>query len=140
MLTRIQVDSSYAAFVLPILLISGFGIALVFPTAFNTALRGVAPEDSGVASAVLNTSQQIGASIGTSLLSTLAASATASYLAGHANEEGASAAAMVHGFGSATAWAAAIVVVVAIGLAAMLNARKPEPQAPGTEPVLVHAG
>jgi EmrB/QacA subfamily drug resistance transporter len=82
-LTQVTVASSYVTAVLPALLILGLGLGLIFAQAINTATAGVAREDSGVASALVNTMQQVGGSIGTSALSTIALSATAGYLAGH---------------------------------------------------------
>jgi len=82
-LTRIGVHSSYAAVVLPPLLLASTGLGLVMSPSMNTGTAGVAPSDAGVASAMVNTGQQVGGSIGTSLLNTLAASAAASYLASH---------------------------------------------------------
>jgi EmrB/QacA subfamily drug resistance transporter len=79
-LTRLSVDSHYTANVLPPILLAGMGLGLIFAPVFNTGTYGVAPSDAGVASATVNTGQQIGGSIGTSLLNTIAASATASYL------------------------------------------------------------
>jgi hypothetical protein len=64
----------------------------------NTATYGAAPEDAGVASAMVNTCQQIGGSIGTALLNTIAASALASYLATHGTSPAATASAAVHSY------------------------------------------
>jgi hypothetical protein len=82
-LTRIGVHSSYLTAVLPPLLLASAGLGFVMSPAMNTGTAGVAPADAGVASAMVNTGQQVGGSIGTSLLNTMAASAAASYLAGH---------------------------------------------------------
>jgi EmrB/QacA subfamily drug resistance transporter len=82
-LTQITVTSNYVSAVLPALLFLGLGLGLIFAQAINTATAGVAREDSGVASALVNTMQQVGGSIGTSALSTIALSATATYLIGH---------------------------------------------------------
>ncbi|WP_282083478.1 MFS transporter [Streptomyces tendae] len=81
-LTALGLDSSYAANVLPPLLVSGLGIGLIMAPAMSLATSGVATEDAGVAGASVNTMQQIGGSIGTPLLNTLAASAATSYLVG----------------------------------------------------------
>jgi EmrB/QacA subfamily drug resistance transporter len=83
LLTQISVTSSYVSGLLPGVLILGLGLGLIFAHAINTATAGVAREDSGVASALVNTMQQVGGSIGTAALSTIALSATASYLIGH---------------------------------------------------------
>ncbi len=81
-LTGLGLDSTYAAHVLPPLLVTGFGIGLIMAPAMSLATSGVASDDAGVASASVNTMQQIGGSIGTALLNTLAASAATSYLVG----------------------------------------------------------
>ncbi|MFE4667477.1 MFS transporter [Streptomyces sp. NPDC056716] len=81
-LTRLDLTSAYAADVLPALVVSGIGIGLVMAPAMSLATSGVGADDAGVASASVNTMQQIGGSIGTALLNTLAAGAATSYLAG----------------------------------------------------------
>ncbi|MFJ5263232.1 MFS transporter [Streptomyces sp. NPDC088387] len=81
-LTGLGLDSSYAAHVLPPLLVLGVGIGLVMASGMSLATSGVAADDAGVASASVNTMQQVGGSIGTALLNTLAASAATSYLVG----------------------------------------------------------
>ncbi|MGC0343406.1 MFS transporter [Streptomyces sp. SLBN-8D4] len=81
-LTGIGVGSSYVSHVLPQLIVTGFGLGLVMPPAMQLATGGVAAEDAGVASATVNAMQQVGGSIGTALLNTLAASAATDYLVG----------------------------------------------------------
>src|ERR1700694_5033807 len=71
LLTRLTPGSSYASDVLPGLLVFGVGMGCIFAPAFSTATRGVDGREAGVASAMVNTSQQIGGSVGTSLLSTI---------------------------------------------------------------------
>src|SRR4051812_18587473 len=82
--TGVGVDSSYATEVLPGLLVMGLGLGLIFAPAMDTATRGVQGTDAGVASALVNTGQQVGGSVGTALLSTLAASAAGAYATSHA--------------------------------------------------------
>jgi EmrB/QacA subfamily drug resistance transporter len=119
-LTRIGLHSGYAAAILGPLLISGAGMGLVVSPSMNTATFGVPPADAGVASATANTQQQIGTSIGTALLNTLAVSATASYLATHLAPAGGrpgatlTSLALVHGYTTAFWWAAGILVVGAV--------------------------
>ena len=81
-LTQIGVHSNYASAILGPLLVTGAGIGLSLPPSMNMGTFGVAPQDAGVASATLNVGQQLGGSIGTALLNTIATSATASYLVG----------------------------------------------------------
>jgi EmrB/QacA subfamily drug resistance transporter len=98
--TRLTPESSYATHVLPILPVLGIGMGLVFSTSFNTATAGVARHDAGVASALVNTMQQVGGSVGTALLSTIAAQSTTSYVKAHLSEGARAAAAngAVHGY------------------------------------------
>ncbi|MGW9025996.1 MFS transporter [Streptomyces sp. NPDC055722] len=81
-LTGIGLGSHYATAVLPQLVLIGVGLGLVMPPAMQLATGGVAAEDAGVASASVNAMQQVGGSIGTALLNTLAATAATDYLAG----------------------------------------------------------
>ena len=79
--TQIGVHTSYAGHVLPAELVVSLGLGFVFVPYSNTALIGVEPHDAGVASALVNATQQVGGSLGTALLNTVAASATAAYIA-----------------------------------------------------------
>ena len=82
-LTHIGLRGDYVGDILGPLMITGVGMGFMFSTAMNTGTYGVAPQDAGVASASVNTGQQLGGAIGTSLLNTIAASATTSYIAAH---------------------------------------------------------
>jgi EmrB/QacA subfamily drug resistance transporter len=132
-LTGLGANSSYATAILPSLVAIGVGLGLVFAPAMNAATVGVRPEDAGVASAAVNTGQQVGGAVGTALLSTLAASATSSFLAGTAATPAAQAAAAVHGYTTAFAWSAGIFAVGAL-VAALLFARGVPQVAPAAEP------
>jgi EmrB/QacA subfamily drug resistance transporter len=109
--TRLTPDSSYASDVLPGLLILGLGMGCIFAPAFSTATLGVEGREAGVASAMVNTSQQVGGSVGTSLLSTIFASAVTSYAVAHLHTPGLTNAAAVHGDTVAFWWAVGIFVV-----------------------------
>jgi len=100
--------SSYGSGVLPGLLITGVGMGCIFAPTFSAATLGVAPNEAGIASAMVNTSQQIGGSVGTSLLSTIYATAVASYLTSHPHAQGLASAAQVHGDTTAFWWAAGV--------------------------------
>jgi EmrB/QacA subfamily drug resistance transporter len=82
-LTRIGVHSGYATALLGPIMVVGIGMGTIFALVPNTGTFGVAPRDAGVASATIQVGQQLGGSIGTALLNTIAASATTSYLASH---------------------------------------------------------
>jgi EmrB/QacA subfamily drug resistance transporter len=132
LLTRVGLDSTYAADVLPGLLVMGVGIGLAMATAMSTATLGVSAADAGVASATVNTSQQIGGSIGTALLSTLAAGAATAYAPTHG-----AAAAAVHGYTTAFWWAAAIFAVGAVVCGLLMRSGVPD-EAPEGAPVFAH--
>ena len=97
-LTQVSVTSSYVGGVLPALLILGLGFGMIFAPGINAATAGVRREDSGIASALVNTVQQVGGSIGTSALSTIALTTTASYLVAHHASPLAPAIAATHGY------------------------------------------
>ncbi len=122
--TRAGLHSSYATTVLPSEVLIGLGMGLVFVALTSTALVGVAPADSGVASAMVNTTQQVGGSIGTALLNTIAASATASYIRAHGL--GATAAGTMHGYTLAFATAAALVGVAVVLVQLLVRVRANE--------------
>ena len=111
LLTQVTVTSSYVSGVLPALLVLGLGLGLIFAQAINTATAGVAREDSGVASALVNTMQQVGGSIGTAALSTIALSATATYLIGHDAGPQAQAIAATYGYTIAFGVSAGLLVI-----------------------------
>jgi EmrB/QacA subfamily drug resistance transporter len=122
-LSRITVTSSYAGAVLPALLIMGLGFGMIFAPAINTATAGVAREDSGVASALVNTMQQVGGSIGTSALSTIALTATASYLVAHHTGPLAQAVAATHGYTVAFSVSSGVLAAGAILAIVLLPSR-----------------
>jgi MFS family permease len=111
--TRLTPSSSYAANVLPGLLVIGLGLGCIFAPAIGTATLGVDVNETGVASAMVNACQQIGGSVGLALLSTLSASAAANYARSHIGQPGLAGAAAIHGYTTAFWWAAGI---FAIGL------------------------
>jgi EmrB/QacA subfamily drug resistance transporter len=137
LLAQLGVDSTYAAHVLPGLLVSGAGLGLVMAPAMNTATLGVDAADAGVASATVNTMQQIGGSMGTALLSTLASSAAASYLTSKPPDASLAAQAAVHGYTTAFWWSAGIFAVGAIVCGLLLRGGAPRYE-PSAEPLLVH--
>ncbi|MFI0895914.1 MFS transporter [Streptomyces sp. NPDC020983] len=105
-MTALGGNSTYAAHVMPPLLLLGLGLGLIFATAMNLATAGVQAHDAGVASAMVNTSQQVGGSVGTSLLNTLATSAATSYLSGRRPSPAAIAQAQLHSYTVAYWWSA----------------------------------
>jgi EmrB/QacA subfamily drug resistance transporter len=137
LLTQLGVDSSYASHVLPGLIALGLGLGMAIGTAMATVTLGVPSEDASVASANVNTMQQIGGSIGIALLSTVAASATSSFAASHATTSHVAAQAAVHGYTTAFTWSAAIFAGGAIICGLLIRPGTPQVK-PAAEPLLAH--
>jgi EmrB/QacA subfamily drug resistance transporter len=126
LLTRLQVDSAYAALILPSQLLLGIGLGTAFMPAMNLATAGVDQHDAGIASAMVNTSQQVGGSLGTALLNTVGATATTSYIAAHAQgppTPAVAAAGLVHGFNVALWWAIGVIGLAVAAVAVLINSR-----------------
>jgi len=117
---RLGLRTSYLDWILLALLLTGAGLGLVFGCALNTATYGTGAADAGVASALVNTNQQVGGSIGTALLNTLAASALTSYLLTHGHSPLALAGAAVHSYVVAFWVSAAILAGSAVVCALVL--------------------
>jgi len=116
--------------------VMGLGVGFIFAPAFNTATLGVAPHDAGVASALVNTSQQIGGSVGTALLNTLAASAASAYLVGKSPTALNQGIAAVHSYTTSFMVSAWVFLGGAIVTAVILRSGAPE-MTPGA-PVVGH--
>ncbi|MEU3511062.1 MFS transporter [Streptomyces longwoodensis] len=132
LLTRLEIGSSYAAVLLPAMILLGLGMGTAFMPAMSLATLGVEPRDAGVASAMVNTSQQVGGAIGTALLNTIAASATTSYIKDHIASAGSrpqqqlvQLEGMVHGYTSAIWFAVGILVAAAAIAVTLINAGRP---------------
>jgi EmrB/QacA subfamily drug resistance transporter len=153
-LTNLGVNSTYAANILPPLMILGVGMGTIMPASMQTATLGVDRQYAGVASALVNTSQQVGGSIGTALLNTLAASAATAYITSHVPATPAIlGAAAVHSYATAYWWGAGAFALGGV-LAALLFRRRSQglslshahvpaattapAEASEGEPVLVH--
>ena len=95
----------------------------------SVATAGVAPEDAGVASAAVNTMQQVGGSIGTALLNTLAATAAATYLTHHAAGKAATAQAQLHSYATAYWWSAGLFAAGTVLAALMFRSGASQPAA-----------
>ncbi|MEY9856294.1 EmrB/QacA subfamily drug resistance transporter [Catenulispora sp. GAS73] len=140
-LTRITADSPYHTWVLPGTIALGLGMGCAFMPAMNVATGGVDPRDAGVASAMVNTSQQVGGAIGTALLSTLALSATRNYTAAHTDPHATSqqvatlhTQAQVHGYVTAFWWAAGLLLAAAVVSFVLISFRVGQP-APAVQAV-----
>jgi EmrB/QacA subfamily drug resistance transporter len=162
-LTHIGLRADYVGVILGPVMITGVGMGLLFSTAMNTGTFGVPPRDAGVASATVNTGQQLGGSIGTSLFNTIAASATTAYITGHMVFHGAptkaaidlvQAQGLVHGYTTVFWWGFAIFLGGAVIVGTLMrrgplmagtaapapaSAQADSAPAPVMEPVVEHA-
>ncbi|PSJ26657.1 MFS transporter [Streptosporangium nondiastaticum] len=147
LLTFLPVEPAYASHVLPAELLVGLGMGLIFMPVMATATAGVAPQDAGVTSATVNTAQQVGGSIGTALLNTIATSTSAAFITAHLKTAAATAAAtggaltpaardtvvktgVVHGFHVAIAWGSGIMLLAGLVGGILVTAGPPEHASP----------
>jgi len=130
LLTGLTPGAPYVTHVLPTELLLGLGLGIALVPCISTATSNAEPRDVGITSATTNTSQQIGASIGTALLNTIAATATASYLASHGRTADLVARATVHGFATASWWAAGSMVLGAVAAGLLIDAHPGRPETP----------
>jgi EmrB/QacA subfamily drug resistance transporter len=121
---QLPVAGHYFWDLFPAFLISGVGMALAFIPMTIGALAGVRHSDAGIASGLINTTQQIGGAIGVAAATTIAATATSSYLDGHPGLGQASGTALTHGFAIAFYVLAAVAALGAL-LSALLVESKP---------------
>ncbi|WP_082104457.1 MFS transporter [Demequina soli] len=123
-LTQIDVDSTYWVHVFPGLILLGLGMGMTFMPSMATATGGVRGSDAGVVSATLNTTQQVGGSIGIALLNTVAATATTNWIADHGGSTPAEMAeATVHGFSTAMWISVGAVLLAALSAAILVRTR-----------------
>jgi EmrB/QacA subfamily drug resistance transporter len=124
MLSQLSVSSSYATDVLPALILFGAGVGLTIACAVNAATSVSEPGHAGAASAMVNTSQMIGASLGTALLNSLAVSAVASYLATHVGQPQAAAQAATHSYATVFMISAVIMLVGSLLVGALARGER----------------
>ncbi|TSD97217.1 MFS transporter [Skermania sp. ID1734] len=134
LLTSIGVETSYASHVLPGIVAMGLGLGAAMATAFQGATAGVEHEDAGVASATINTMQQVGGSIGTALLSTIAATAATNFMTGKMPNQLVMAQAAVHSYTATFWWASGFFLVGAVVAALVLRNELPATEG---EPVVL---
>jgi EmrB/QacA subfamily drug resistance transporter len=121
--TRIEPDGDYAGRVLPAMVVMAFGLGLSFVPITIAATSGVAAEDSGLASGLLNTTQQVGGSLGLAVLSAISTSRITSALDGGSTP----AAALTHGFSAAFTVSAILCAAAAVLAMVLLPGRRREP-------------
>lgn len=124
-LARLTVGSGYTSHILPAEILLGLGMGCVFVPAISTVTRHVAQRDAGVAAAVINATQQIGGSIGTALLNSIAAATTATYLTTRPDTPEVTTDALVHGYSVAAFCGAGILAAAAILAAVLISESKP---------------
>jgi EmrB/QacA subfamily drug resistance transporter len=135
-LTGISLQTSYVSHILPATLILGAGLGAVFSTGINLATYGVGADDAGVASATVNTVQQVGGSVGTALLNTIAASAATAFVASHGLSKLAVAEAAVHSYTVTFWWSSAIFLAAGAVCALLLRSSVPQID-PDAAPIVV---
>ncbi len=135
--TQISVEGNYATTVLPAEIVMSLGMGLAFVALSSTALVGVDDHDAGVASALVNTTQQVGGSLGTALLNTIAATATATYIAAHGvgrTDEG-----LVHGYTVAFNWGLGALILASLLSLVLVTKQRPQEPVEGEETPFEHA-
>jgi EmrB/QacA subfamily drug resistance transporter len=143
LMSFLDVDTSFWALAFPGQLVLGLGLGFTFVPLSNLALIGAGEHDAGAASAMLNATQQVGASIGTALLATISVGAITDAIAASAatgadpRDPAVGLAAQVEGYTTAFTWAAALLVVGAVVSAVLIKATKEDLPADGA---MVHAG
>jgi MFS family permease len=119
LLARVPVDGDYLPDVLPALLLLGVGGGLAFPALVGLTMAGATAETAGLASGLVNTTQQVGGALGLAVLATLAASRTDAAIADGADSPAALTAGYHAGFGVAA-------ILVAVGAAVAAAVLRPE--------------
>ena len=129
-LAQLGPHTGYAAGVLGPIILAAVGVGMVIAPVINTGTFGVAPQDAGVASATVTVGQQLGASVGTSLLNTIFTAAVTSYLAAHLaaartlpliGRQALTELALAHGYDTAFWWTAGIFAAGAVVSGALLR-------------------
>jgi hypothetical protein len=136
-LAQLGPHTAYATGVLPPIILAGIGVGMVIAPVINTGTFGLPPQDAGVASATVTVGQQLGASVGTSLLNTIFAAAVTSYLATHLaagrliGRPAQTGLALAHGYDIAFWWTAGIFAAGAVIAGVLL---RPGPLTPAGPP------
>ncbi len=134
--TLLGVHSGYLTHILGPELVMSLGMGLVFVPVSSTALIGISDSDAGVASAMVNTTQQVGGSVGTALLNTLAATASTAYIGTHGTSPLATAGAAVHGYVVAFGWGAGLIGVALVATLLLVRAGREVDATPHQEQLI----
>ena len=124
--STLSVSSSYLTVVLPAEVIVSLGMGLSFVAMSSTALIGVSPQDAGVASALVNATQQTGGTMGAALINTIATSATVSYVAAHGKSVASLTAGSIHGYTTAFTFSAIVLAVAGVSAFALIRRGRPD--------------
>jgi MFS family permease len=131
LLARTPVDGQYMTDLLVPMLLVGLGVGTAFPSLMTLAMSGATPQDSGLASGLVNTSMQVGGAIGLAVLATLATERTDGQLDAGASHL----AALNSGYHLAYLVGAALVGIAAVlAIVVLRPAPMPSPEAMGAEP------
>jgi EmrB/QacA subfamily drug resistance transporter len=123
--STLDVHTVYASTVLPAELIVSLGMGLSFVAMSSTALIGVSHEDAGVASALVNSTQQTGGTMGAAIMNTIATTATASYIASHGTSTSSVTAGAIHGYTSAFTFSAIVLAIAATATVTLIRRGRP---------------
>jgi EmrB/QacA subfamily drug resistance transporter len=129
--STLDVHSTYLSVVLPAELVVSVGMGLAFVTLSSTALIGVHPEDAGVASALVNSTQQTGGSLGAALINTIATTATATYIASHGPSPASLEAGAIHGYTTAFTFSGIVLATAAVASFALIRKMRAQEQPAG---------
>lgn len=139
--TQMDYDAGYVANILPGMIIMSLGMGLIFVPLSAVSLFGVGNHDAGVASAVLNTSQQIGGSVGLAFLNTIAASATTAYVVANVasaqTDENFGIKSLVYGFDTAFWWSVGILALAGLIWVFLVNMTRDDMTEHDADAVLV---
>ena len=124
--STLDVHSAYISTVLPAEIIVSLGMGLSFVAMSSTALIGVSHQDAGVASALVNATQQTGGTMGAALINTIATSATVSYVAAHGKSAGSLTAGSIHGYTTAFTFSAIVLAVAAVSAFTLIRRGRPQ--------------
>jgi EmrB/QacA subfamily drug resistance transporter len=122
--TRLGVDSAYLTHVLGAEILVSIGMGLAFVPMNSTSLYGVDEDNAGVASALVNTTQQVGGALGTAFLNTVAASSTAAFLLTRVASASVTRSATVHGYTTAFEVSALLVAMAAVVAGVLVGTKR----------------
>jgi MFS family permease len=123
--STLDVHSAYVSTVLPAEVIVSLGMGLSFVAMSSTALIGVNQSDAGVASALVNSTQQTGGTLGAALINTIATTATVSYVAAHGKSAASLTAGSIHGYTTAFTFSAIVLAVAAVTAFTLIRRGRP---------------